>query len=147
MSELNLNFNIQNLSFVRGNVKELSQIEKDKVLTQLIFVYPLESNILPLGKFEIKFEDDDAVIEVLKIDENNDPIIQNKDNINIGDASGINDTIPFEFFTDNKNIYPALLINIILPYRVANWTDASNPTGFKTNYDFCRGSDNGASAK
>jgi len=126
-----LSMNLSLLRFYKNDPHSIDGIATD-YYTVFVFVLPDVPIQFLEGDFDFQHEALSYRISFHRIyDPTDDPIYQLGKDYSIGsNGTGI-DQLPFYVFTDNRMQYPAWLISLVLPTRVAHWYDADHVTGIR----------------
>lgn len=125
------------MSFGRGKAKEISSGSSENYVSKIDMVLPVVFRVLPEGWFEVEYNGDTVGIKISTINnKDEDPVFSFAKNVNIGASGSGLELIPFEAFTDNRGEYPATLVTLIFPRRIASWIDDTHEAGIKVDIDY-----------
>ena len=126
-------------SMMNGIAKSISSGKSEDYVTRIDIVLPANYNDIACKPYKVKYKDYiiDVFIKLIE-EKEQDPILKAGGNFQYGTSneSGLPEMLPFEVFTDNKGIYPAILASIVFPFRLATWVDNNHETGMKMDHDY-----------
>lgn len=129
-----LNLDIANMSFMEGDLPSLTKGNLSEYITSLIFILPFKQKNYEEGTFQVEYQGSLIDIHIYKIqDKLKDPISLLAKNVSFGLKEN-KITIPFEAISDNKGKYPCFCVEIIFPFRLADWIEPNHKFGIK-DYD------------
>jgi len=134
---IKLKMDIAHISFMRGTAKSISSGNSEDYVTKMDMILPVAFGKIPDGVYAVEYDDDRIDVKITTInDKDQDPVFNYAKDLNIGASGSGLDVIPFEAFTDNRGIYPTILITIVFPRRIATWVDDTHETGIRMDFDY-----------
>jgi hypothetical protein len=131
-----LDLDMAYMSFIKGDVATISADQRGYV-TRVDFVLGLDPTQCALGQYELEFEEAPITISFSALSSSSDdPIVNAGKDWDFGVSGNGVPKIPFIAFTDNRGCYPAVLVKIVFPYRLATWIDPAHVSGLKMDRSF-----------
>lgn len=136
-NSIKLNMDMGNLSIIQGSAKSISGSQDGDYISKINLIIPLPPGQISDGSYNVEYKEEklEVIISTL-ITSGQDPLLKAGMQIQIGTPGTGLPSLPFQVFTDNRGIYPAVLATVIFPRRIATWVDDSHETGMKMNYDY-----------
>ncbi len=127
------------MAYIEPQAQAIAAGRPDHYFTSIIFIIPLDPNKVKSGTYSVAEGDKNISVGLGVVAEaKNDLIWKLGQDFQIGVSGTDFSALPFEVFTDNRGKYPAVLAEIVFPYRVASWHDPSHASGIKMVEDFER---------
>ena len=132
-----LDFDMAAMSFMQGSAKSISGGNDSDYVSKIELIAPFSPNTIPDGIYAVEYKNDQVDVRICTINSReDDPLLNSGRNFRIGTPVPDMPTLPFEVFTDNRGHYPAVLVSMIFPRRIATWVDDRHETGIKMDYDY-----------
>lgn len=136
-SGIKLDMGISDIFFIKGNAKAISGGNSEEYVTKVDMVLPVAFGKMPDGIYYVEYKGDRIDIKTSTIhDKNQDPIVFYAKDLTVGASGSGLDLMPLEVFTDNRGIYPTVLVTIVFPRRIATWVDDAHETGMTMDHDY-----------
>lgn len=122
-----------------GNENSISSGNDEDFVTRVDMILPLSPTEIQNKTYEVLYNNSKVRVLIKIIDSKEKDLIFNEiknAQIEIPNPSGLSETLPLEFFTDNRGVYPAVFASIFFPYRIATWIDYNSDTGVKRDHDY-----------
>ena len=130
-----LSFDIANITYIEGKKQKIFNKTSSDYST--IFCFNLPYDIPVQGDYKFEYHNFEIIIRFSKfLSKKDDKIFEYlnkvKDRININfNGDFLFSILPLKYCMDNKDQYPCTYVEIILPYRQAEWADPNHPSGMK----------------
>lgn len=130
-----LSFDIANIAYIEGEKQNIFNKTSRDYSTVLCFNLPYD--MLVQGEYTFEYHNFQIIIRFSKfLSKKEDKIFEYlnkiKDRINFNfNGDFLFSILPLENCMDNNAHYPCTYVEIILPYRQAEWADLNHPSGMK----------------
>jgi hypothetical protein len=134
---IKLNMDMADVTVINGTIKSISGGSDDDYVTKIDMTLPAQDYKFPVGIYNDNYDDSPVQIKISLIEKKeNDQVCGAAKGLRVGASGSGLESIPFEAFSDNRGVYPAISVAILFNKRIASWIDDNHDTGMKTDLDY-----------